>query len=166
MRGPVPDIPPLLQPVAHSLLQCSEEVRAVVAAVTPIDLWQRPAGAASAGFHLRHATGSLDRLFTYARDESLSSAQLAALGAEQEPDLADGAADRLIAAFEAQVSRALTQLRSTNEATLRDSRGVGRAKLPSTVVGLLFHGAEHTQRHIGQLVTTLKIVRGLADGVD
>ena len=121
---------------------------------------ERPKGAASIGFHARHAAGSLDRLFTYARGEPLSSAQLVALAAEANPDLTSNAAATLVVAFDAAVERALEQLRTTSETTLLDARGVGRAQLPSTVLGLLFHAAEHTQRHVGQLVTTAKLLLG------
>jgi uncharacterized damage-inducible protein DinB len=158
LRGPIDGIPALLQPVAHSLLQCREEVNAVVPAVTADQLWERPSGAASIGFHLRHAAGSLDRLFTYARGEQLSPAQRASLAAEAAADLAPHAAARLVADLSATIDRALEQLRNTPEDTLRDARGVGRAQMPSTVLGLLFHAAEHTQRHVGQIVTTAKVV--------
>jgi uncharacterized damage-inducible protein DinB len=159
LRGPVPGIPALLQPVAHALLQCRDELTAALAGLTPDQLWHRTNGAASIGFHARHAAGSLDRLFTYARGEQLSAAQHAALAAEENPDPAPDAAAALVDAFGAAVERALAQLRSTREATLLEPRGVGRAQLPSTVLGLLFHAAEHAQRHVGQLVTTRKISR-------
>jgi uncharacterized damage-inducible protein DinB len=158
LRGPVPDIPAMLQPVAHALLQCREELTAKVTGLTPEQIWERPNGAASIGFHARHAAGSLDRLFTYARGERLSSAQRAALAAEENPDLAPNAAATLVATFDEAVERALQQLRTTSETTLLDARSVGRAQLPSTVLGLLFHAAEHAQRHVGQLVTTLKVL--------
>jgi DinB family protein len=162
MRGPVPDILPLLQPVAHSLLQALEEVRAVVGPLSAADLWARPGGAASVGFHVRHAAGSLDRLFTYARGEGLSAAQRAFLDAEATPGFPPAQAAALALAFEQQVGCALEQLRTTPESTLLEARGVGRLQLPSTVLGLLFHAAEHTQRHAGQIVTTARIVQGLA----
>ncbi len=158
LRGPVPDVLPLLQPVAHSLLQCREEVRAHLPTLTPAQMWMRPSGAPSIGFHVRHAAGSLDRLFTYARGDGLSAGQHAALRTESDPDVGPDAAAMLVALFDAGVERALGQLRSTSEAALLDHRGVGRAQLPSTVLGLLFHAAEHTQRHIGQVVTTVRIV--------
>ena len=158
LRGPVPAVPALLQPVAHSLLQCREEMTAHVAGLPLEQIWARPSGAASIGFHARHAAGSLDRLFTYARGEPLSAAQRAALAAEADPDLAPGVGAALVAAFDEAVERALEQLRTTADTTLLETRGVGRAQLPSTVLGLLFHAAEHTQRHVGQLVTTRKIV--------
>ena len=161
LRGPVAEIPSLLQPVAHALLQAVEDVRKAVEPLTPEHLWAKPGGAASVGFHVRHAAGSLDRLFTYARGEGLSQEQRAYLAAEAEP----GASPTELAhAFERQVERALEQLRATPESTLRDARGVGRQQLPSTVLGLLFHAAEHTQRHVGQIVTTAKIVQALGAG--
>ena len=153
-------IPALLQPVAHSLMQCREELSEVIPTVSTDQLWERPGGAASIGFHLRHAAGSLDRLFTYARGETLSAAQRASLAAEGAADLAPNPGARFLAAFEQAVEQALEQLRRTPENSLLEFRGVGRAGLPSTVLGLLFHAAEHTQRHAGQIVTTAKVVRG------
>ncbi len=158
MRGPIPDIPPLLQPVAHSLLQSLEEVRAVVSPLSVVELWARPAGAAAVGFHVRHAAGSLDRLFTYARGEGLSTEQRAYLEAEAIPGSPPAQAAEIILPFEQQVDRAFEQLRGTPEPELLEVRGVGRLQLPSTVLGLLFHAAEHTQRHVGQIVTTVRIV--------
>lgn len=158
LRGPIPGIPALLQPVAHSLLQCREELRTHVGELLPHHIWARPSGVASIGFHVRHAAGSLDRLFTYARGETLSPAQQAALLAEAQPDAAADIAARLLVGFDEAVERALEQLRTTRETALLDPRGVGRAQLPSTVLGLLFHAAEHAQRHVGQAVTTTKIV--------
>jgi uncharacterized damage-inducible protein DinB len=157
LRGPIDGIRPLLQPVAHSLLQCREELTSYLAGLSPDQIWRQPSGAASVGFHVRHAGGSLDRLFTYARGEQLSPAQRAALLAETESDQRPGAAD-LLAGFNAAVERALEQLRATDEQSLTAPRFVGRAKLPSTVLGLLFHAAEHTQRHAGQVVTTVKLL--------
>jgi hypothetical protein len=163
LRGPVPDIAPLLQPVAHALLQALEDIRRAVSPLAHDQLWARPGGAAPVGFHVRHAAGSLDRLFTYARGEMLSKTQLATLKAETAPEAQGNATgDELVAALQAQVERALAQLRATPVDRLSEPREVGRARLPSTVLGLLFHGAEHTQRHAGQTVTTAKIVSGLA----
>jgi len=162
LRGPVPAFPPLLQPVAHSLLQCREELTSSMTGLTPDQVWARPGGAASIGFHARHAAGSLDRLLTYARGERLSPGQHAFLAAEGHPDATPGIDVRLVAAFGKAVEQALEQLRTTNEVTLLEARGVGRHQLPSTVLGLLVHAAEHTQRHVGQLVTTAKILAGKA----
>jgi len=157
LRGPVPGVPALLQPAAHALLQAVEDVRRVVSPLDEGTAMASPGGgAASVAFHVRHAAGSLDRLLTYARGESLSHDQRATLVAEERPEPIDG--EGLVALFEAQVERALAQLRATDERTLADTRGVGRAKLPSTVLGLLFHAAEHTQRHVGSVITTARVV--------
>ena len=123
-------------------------------------IWRRPGGAASVGYHARHAVGSLDRLLTYARGEQLTAAQLRALANEGRADENERIADELVAEFDAGIELALGQLRATDESTLLEPREVGRGRLPSTVIGLLFHAAEHTQRHVGQLVTTVKIVLG------
>jgi len=127
LRGPVAGIPALLQPVAHGLLQCREELKTHVTGLSPEQIWTRPSGAASIGFHLRHAAGSVDRLLTYARGEQLSSDQRAWLEAEAVPDRSLDIGTRLLAAFDEAVERALEQLRITSEATLLDTRGVGRA---------------------------------------
>lgn len=157
LRGPVPGVPSPLQPVAHALLQAMEDVRRVVAPLGAESLRASPGGGApSAAFHVRHAAGSLDRLLTYARGEPLSAEQRAALAAEASPETAEGGP--LAALFEAQVERALAQLRATDERSLGEGRGVGRARLPSTVLGLLFHAAEHTQRHVGSILTTARVV--------
>ena len=157
LRGPVGGVPALLQPVAHALLQAREEVDALIQSCPDDILWARPGGIASAGFHLQHLSGVLDRLFTYARGEALSGAQRQALAAEGTPPESGGTARELADAFSAQVDRALEQLRATDENTLTDPRAVGRLGLPSTVLGLLFHAAEHTQRHVGQLLVTVRV---------
>jgi uncharacterized damage-inducible protein DinB len=157
LRGPIERVPSLLQPVAHALVQCREEIETHLSALRPEQIWQSPRGAASVGYHVRHAAGSLDRLFTYARGAMLSDAQLQVLAQESQAD-PDLTGDDLLAAFDAIVERALDQLRETSEATLTQERAVGRKRLPSTVVGLLFHAAEHTQRHAGQIATTVKML--------
>ena len=158
LRGPLPGYAPVLMPVAHALLQAREDVERVATNATAEELWQRPGGAASAGYHLQHLAGSLDRLLTYARGESLTERQRAALAQEGVPDVP---ASALVSAVVAQIDRALAQVRHTPVESLSEARDVGRARLPSTVLGLLVHAAEHTSRHAGQLITTLKVVRGL-----
>lgn len=153
-RGPVAGIPALLQPVAHALLQAREDVHRLADDLPEALLWERPAGVASAGFHLQHLAGMVDRLFTYARGEALTSAQLQTLRAEGTPT---GSRDALIRAWDAQVDRALAQLGATDPGTLTHAREIGRARLPSTVLGLLFHAAEHAQRHVGQLLVTARV---------
>lgn len=157
LRGPLPDYPPVLMPVAHALLQAREDLERTAAAATADELWQPVGEAAAAGYHLQHLAGSLDRLLTYARGEPLSEVQLRLLAEENVPG---APASVLVPAAQATIDRALEQLRHTPAEVLLDPREVGRARRPSTVLGLLFHAAEHTSRHVGQLITTLKVVRG------
>lgn len=161
LRGPLPEVPALLQPVAHALLQAREEVEALVRNFPDDLLWERPGDVASPGFHLQHLTGVLDRLFTYARQESLNNAQLAALAAEEKPTEPRPNTQDLFNLFYQQVDKAIAQLISTHETTLTQTRGVGRSQIPSTVLGLLVHAAEHTQRHVGQLLVTIRILEKL-----
>jgi uncharacterized damage-inducible protein DinB len=160
LRGPMPGVPPLLMPAAHALGGAGEDVSRVAAGLTVEQLWARPAGVASIGFHLRHIPGILDRLLTYARGESLTDAQLAYLRAEPEPGDPAPSTDELLRGVDEAIARALTQIRATPEEDLLLPRGVGRLQLPSTVMGLIFHAAEHAQRHTGQIVTLSRIVRG------
>jgi uncharacterized damage-inducible protein DinB len=160
LRGPVADMPSLLMPAAHALLQTLDDVEAATEGLTLEQLWRSPGGAASLGFHLMHLSGSTDRLLTYARGELLSDAQKAAFKAESNPPQVDAAT--LLADLRRAFDAALAQLRATPESALTDARAVGRAALPTTVMGLLFHAAEHSQRHAGQIVTTAKVVRSAA----
>ena len=158
LRGPLPDVPPLVQPVAHALLQAREELATLLTDFPADLLWQRPAGVAAVGFHLQHLTGVLDRTFTYARAESLTPAQLAYLAAEGRPAAPPLTPAALLESFARQVDRALAQLRTTDVGTLAEAREVGRARLPSTMLGLLVHAAEHTMRHVGQLSVTARVL--------
>lgn len=157
LRGPLPEISSYLQPIAHALLQAREEVQELMKDFPQDLLWSRPGGVASPAFHLQHLTGVLDRLFTYARGEMLSPEQLASL--KQEGIVNKVTIDELLRSFYQQVDKAFEQLRATDEKTVTDFRGVGRAQLPSTVLGLLFHSAEHTMRHLGQLLVTVKLLK-------
>lgn len=157
LRGPLPDYIDELQPVAHSLLQVREELERA-ALVPPELLWARPGGAASIGFHLKHLAGSLDRLLTYAADRQLSAAQHEFLAAE-ERQTGESAAE-LVRKAQSAIDRALEHVRTTPLCTLDERRDVGRGRLPSTVLGLLFHAAEHAQRHSAQIITTAKILHG------
>ena len=159
LRGPIDGIQPLLQPAAHTLIQVGEDVLPLAQGLAPTELWARPGGAASIGFHLAHLPGSLDRLLTYSRGASLSAEQLAVLAAERtvhddRPELA-----RLLAAFTAGLDAAIAYLRTVPAEGLLVSREVGRKRLPSTTLGLIFHAAEHSSRHAGQIVTLARVVR-------
>ena len=155
LRGPLPEYIDELQPVAHSLLQVREEL-ARARSVAADRLWTRPGGAAAIGFHLKHLAGSLDRLLTYAKGKPLSAAQHDHLASE-ERDTGESA-ETLVMLAQAAIDRALTHVRTTPLCTLDESREVGRQRLPSTVLGLLFHAAEHAQRHSAQIITTMKVV--------
>jgi uncharacterized damage-inducible protein DinB len=157
-RGPIEGVPAALQPVAHILLQVRESVGELVEGLSEEEWNARPAGVASAAFHVRHTAGVIDRLFTYARGEMLNEQQFASLKNESAAMKADEVPAAL-AALNERVDIALQQLRATDESTLGDFRPVGRAKLPSTVIGCLVHGAEHAMRHVGQLSVTARIVR-------
>jgi len=160
LRGAVPGITPFLQPVVHALLQAQMEVQQALEHFPVDKIWDRPAGSASVAFHLQHLAGVLDRLFTYAREEQLSSLQLNALQKEGKEENHIHLKD-LLQAFNNQVDAAIGQLKNTGVSSLLETRGVGRKQIPSTVLGLLFHAAEHTQRHTGQLLVTAKVVSSM-----
>ncbi len=160
LRGPVEGISPFLMPVAHALLQSRADVREAAGELPPDELWDRPGGAAAIGFHLLHIRGSLDRLVAYSRGQSLDTQQLAAAREEGSAGAPPATARALLALVDASVENALRRLAEVSEADLLSARVVGRARLPSNVLGLLFHAAEHTQRHTGQVITTSKIIRG------
>jgi uncharacterized damage-inducible protein DinB len=157
-RGPVDGVPAVLQPVAHILLQVRESVDELVEGLTESEWNARPAGVASSAFHVRHIAGVIDRLFTYARGETLSDGQFAALRSEGAPLVAADIPEAL-RTLHARVDSAVAELRTIDPTTLGDFRSVGRARLPSTVIGCLVHGAEHSMRHVGQLSVTTRIAR-------
>lgn len=156
LRGPVEGVSSLLQPAAHALLQAKEEIPSILATFPDDKLWERPGGVASVGFHLKHIPGVIDRLFTYAAGEKLSTEQFARLKAEQE-ETGESKED-LIRALQHQVDKAVEKMRDIDPATLTDFRGVGRKQLPSTKLGMIFHAAEHSMRHMGQLLVTARIL--------
>lgn len=159
LRGPLPGVPPHLQPVAHALLQAREEVTELLHGFPDHLLWERPSGVAAPGFHLQHMVGVLDRLFTYAQGNLLGEEQLASLKKEGDAAAANATTAQLLAAFSAQVDKTLKAIESIDDAILLEPRKVGRAGLPSTVLGLLFHAAEHTMRHLGQLLVTVRVLK-------
>ncbi|MBO9565757.1 MAG: DinB family protein [Niastella sp.] len=157
LRGPLEEVPALLQPVAHALLQAQEEIHEMLQDFPESRLWEQPAGVASPAFHLQHIPGVLDRLFTYAAGNMLSPEQLEYLSKEGKP-AHDITLSILLAAFDTQLQKAVTALKAVDTDTLTAVRMVGRKQVPSTVLGLLFHAAEHTMRHTGQLLVTVQIL--------
>jgi uncharacterized damage-inducible protein DinB len=158
LRGKLPSVPDLLQPVAHALLEAKEEINELMKSFDASLLWEKPANLASVGFHLQHITGVQDRLFAYAKGEVLNEQQLAYLKNEGKEDNAI-TIDVLIENLNQQTERSIERLKRTETNTLTEARLVGRKQMPSTVIGLLFHVAEHTMRHTGQLLVTVKILK-------
>ncbi len=162
LRGPIPGIARELVPLARALEQAEEDLERVVSDLTIEELWTRPGGAASLGFHLRHIAGSTDRLLAYARGAPLTEAQRKAAALEGDPGVPPAAASDLFVNVRAAFGRAMDEMRATAPGRLHEECLVGRAALPLTVFGALFHIAEHVQRHTGQAITTLKILRGIS----
>ncbi|RPG34297.1 MAG: DinB family protein [Muricauda sp. TMED12] len=158
LSGPIPDVPALLQPAAHALLQSVREIKTYLTDFPEDRLWEKPYGRASVGFHLRHITGVLDRMLSYADMKALTAEQFDYLKNEGNGENAPSS-EKLIDDFEVKVNQALEYFKNTPESILTEERFVGRKKLPSTVIGLLFHAAEHGQRHVGQLLVTVSVLK-------
>lgn len=157
LRGPVEGVPALLQPAAHAILQSRDEVHGGLKNFPETLMWERPEGVASVAFHLQHIPGVLDRLFTYAAGKQLEQHQLEYMMAEGKEN-SHLVLPALLDHLDRQVEIALEQLRNTPASILLEPREVGRKLIPSNVIGLLFHAAEHVQRHTGQLLVTARIV--------
>ena len=155
MRGPIPGVDPLLAPVLYTFQQAREDLRRWTEGLSTAQLWAAPHGFGSVGFHMRHIAGSTSRLMSYLQGDPLNAGQLATLRAEHDP--AGAGRDELLALVDAAFDDAETVVRGLDPATLREPRGVGRRQLPTTVIGLLVHVAEHTQRHVGQAIGAAKL---------
>ncbi len=154
LRGPIPGVDPFIAPLLYSFQMAREDLAHHTAGLTTEQIWATPHGFGSVGFHLRHIAGATDRLITYATGAELSQAQMSVLKAEKEP----GAnREMLLAALDAAFLKAESTARALDPATLTAPRTVGRKQLPTTVIGLLVHIAEHTQRHVGQAISAAKL---------
>ncbi len=158
LRGPVEGIDPLLQPVAHALIQSKEEIEKYTRGFPDELIWQQPAGRASVAFHLQHIAGVIDRMLTYAHAENLTTEQFEYLDAEGKMNETIKLKFLKEAAIE-KIEEAISHLSEISPSNLLEKRTVGRKKLPSTLIGLLFHAGEHTQRHIGQMLVTISILK-------
>lgn len=156
LRGTLTDVPPVHRGALHALELAKEDIGRWCRGMTDAQLNARPAGVPSVAFHLRHIARSVDRLLTYAEDKQLRRAQLGALESELD---AMATAQDLFSEFETALSAAAARIRALFSVPLDATRQVGRKELPTTVGGLLVHIAEHTQRHVGQAITTAKLVR-------
>ena len=155
LRGPLPGVHPLMQPILFSFAQVREDLAKHTAGLTSEQVWQKH-GRASLGFHLKHLAGSVDRLTTYLTGHELSEMQLRALR-EENSGQEDAAALRKL--VDDALSASEQRLRTLDPRQIYDPRTVGRKKLPTTVLGLLVHLAEHTQRHLGQAITLAKCLQ-------
>jgi uncharacterized damage-inducible protein DinB len=156
LRGPISGVDALLAPLLHSFQMAREDLAQWTEGLTTGQLWAAPHGFGSVGFHLRHIAGSTDRLMTYVQGQPLSETQMAALRAEKDPG---ASREMLLAGLNAAFDNAGAVVRSLNPAELAEPRAVGRRQLPTTVIGLLFHIAEHTQRHTGQAISAARWAR-------
>jgi uncharacterized damage-inducible protein DinB len=157
LRGPIPGVSPLVAPILYTFQQAQEDLAEWTEGLTNEQLWARPHGFGSAGFHVQHITRSTDRLMTYLQGRGLSVGQMAFL--EREHNGEGTSREDLLLALKNVFQKAEAVVRALDPAALAEPRFVGRLKLPTTVAGLLTHIAEHTQRHIGQAISAAKLAR-------
>jgi hypothetical protein len=156
MRGPIDGLSAMLAPVVYCFQHAREDLTQYAGDLTRDQLWARPHGFAAAGFHIRHAGGAADRLCTYLEGRGLSEEQLLFLKNEMEP----GASfEELYTELSSHLMRVERLVRTLDPACLAEPRTVGRKQLPSTVIGLMVHICEHTQRHVGQAIAAAKLAR-------
>lgn len=158
LSGKLEGFSPVMMPAAHALVQAIVDLEKSARHLTDEELLTKPNGAASVAFHLRHIAGSVDRLLTYTKGEDLSAAQFDFLKKET-AETSGLNAEELVGQAVLSIKSALEYCRTISPDILFEERFVGRKKLPANVFGLLFHIAEHTARHVGQITTTAKIVR-------
>jgi uncharacterized damage-inducible protein DinB len=155
LRGTLTEVPAVQRAVLHALEMAKEDVERWCGDLTDEELNAHPAGIAPAAFHIRHIARSLDRLLTYAEGDSLSAEQLVVLKTELDPD---ATRSELFAEFSSAMEKSAARVRAFKATELDQARGIGRKQLPTSVGGLLVHVADHTQRHVGQAITTAKVV--------
>jgi uncharacterized damage-inducible protein DinB len=142
--------------VFFTFQQVREDLARHTAGLPNEEVWHRIGSLPSLGFHLRHIAGSVERLTAYLMNESLTEAQLVFLKNEAEPG---ASLDELLDAIDRSLSAAEARLQLVDPAMTFEPRYIGRKRLPTTVFRLLVHIAEHTQRHLGQAITTAKLIR-------
>ncbi|MCC6862147.1 MAG: DinB family protein [Bryobacterales bacterium] len=164
LRGPLDGVDPLIAPVLRSFQQAAEELAEHSRGLAPEQVWARPHGMTSLGFHLRHIAGSVDRLSAYVAGRQLSAAEMEAMRAEQQEPASpsDWPLEKLLEEVDRSFRRAEALVRAIDPASLRDARAVGRKQIPVTVAGLLVHIAEHTHRHLGEAISASKLARAAA----
>ena len=161
LRGTRTNLTAVPRQIVHALDLAAEDIEFWCASLVDSEMEARPFGIAPVGFHLRHIARSLDRLLTYAEGEQLSPIQLAALSSEL--DASPGRSAVLAEVLDALID-ASSRVQRISPSLFEEPRFVGRKRLPTTVGGLIVHCAEHTQRHVGQAITTAKVVLALREG--
>ena len=155
LRGTLTDVPAVQRAVLHTLELASEELAKWCGNLSDIELNARPENLPPIAFHIRHIARSIDRLLTYAEGKALSDVQMDALRSELD---ASAGRDELFAELGDALEEGASRVLAFDTSRLEESRAVGKKRLTTTVGGLLVHIAEHTQRHVGQAITTAKIV--------
>jgi uncharacterized damage-inducible protein DinB len=158
MRGTHADVPAIGRAVLHALDLALDDLKKWTAGLTDAEIQCHPFGLMSVARHLRHIARSTDRLLTYAEGNQLSEAQIRTLKAEENGEETLAA---LLAEVEASFRSAADRIRKLASSDLEAQRGIGRKQLPATAGGALIHVADHTQRHVGQVVTTAKVLKAL-----
>ncbi len=158
LRGRREDLPAVHLAVLNAIELTSENVDHWCFGLTQEDFHAQPHGLPSVAFHIRHIARSIDRLLTYAEDNQLTDAQLAALKTESE---SSASVRSILDEFHKSLDHAAARIRNLAATDIELPRTVGRQKLPSTVGGLLVHIADHAQRHTGQIITTAKLLLAL-----
>jgi uncharacterized damage-inducible protein DinB len=155
LRGTLPEVPAVQRAVLHALESAKEDLERWCDGLTDDELNARPGGIAPVAFHVRHIARSIDRLLTYAEGNQLSTEQIALMKSEMEPS---GSRNELMAGLVVAFAKSGKRIRAFTPEQLEEERKVGKKQLPTSVGGLLVHVADHTQRHVGQAITTAKIV--------
>jgi uncharacterized damage-inducible protein DinB len=155
LRGTLAEVPAAQRAVLHALELAKEDLERWCDGLSDEELHARPGGIAPVAFHLRHIARSMDRLLTYAEGNQLSPEQISIMKGEMDPS---GSRNELLAELVVAIAKSGKRIRSFSREQLEEARSVGKKQLPTSVAGLLVHVADHTQRHVGQAITTAKIV--------
>ena len=161
LRGAYSDVPAVGRAVLHALDLALDDITKWTEGLTDAEVQAQPLGLPSVAFHLRHIARSVDRILTYAEGGQLTADQLAGLKSEQTTNEQDESLAMLLGEVEASFSNASERIRTLAGADFNIPRFVGRKQLPTSIGGALIHVADHTQRHVGQVVTTAKVLRAL-----
>jgi uncharacterized damage-inducible protein DinB len=155
LRGTLREVPAVQRAVMHALELAGEDLQHWCGGLSDEETNARPYGLPAVAFHVRHIARSLDRLLTYAEGQDLSGEQLAAMKAEMDPG---ATRNSIFSELNSALAESIRRIQTFDASELEQTRSVGRRQLPTTVAGLLVHVADHTQRHVGQAITTAKMV--------